>query len=73
MVDHLKILEVERKRDETIRKSYKRLALKYHPDRNKENQEEATQKFKKISEAYDILGNKEKKKNMIFMEVVKIV
>lgn len=63
MVDHYKILEVDKNADdETIRKSYKRLALKYHPDRNKENQEEATQKFKKISEAYDILGNKEKRK-----------
>ena len=59
MVDHYKILEVDKNaNEETIRKSYKRLALKYHPDRNKDNQEEATQKFKKISEAYDILGNK---------------
>ena len=64
MVDHYKILEVDKNaNEETIRKSYKRLALKYHPDRNKDNQEEATQKFKKISEAYDILGNKEKREN----------
>ena len=64
MVDHYKILEVDKNADEeAIRKSYKRLALKYHPDRNKDNQEEATQKFKKISEAYDVLSNKEKRQN----------
>ena len=64
MVDYYKILEVDRNADdETIRKSYKKLALKYHPDRNKDNIEDATQKFKKISEAYDILSNKEKKHN----------
>jgi DnaJ-class molecular chaperone len=62
MVDHYKILEVNKNADEdTIRKSYKKLALKYHPDRNKDNQIEATEKFKKISESYDVLSNKEKR------------
>jgi len=62
MVNHYKILEVDKNADEdTIRKSYKKLALKYHPDRNKDNQAEATEKFKKISESYDVLSNKEKR------------
>jgi DnaJ-class molecular chaperone len=45
--------------DEDLRKKYKKLALKYHPDRNKN--EGATEKFKEISTAYDILGDKEKR------------
>jgi len=43
-----------------LKKSYRQLALKYHPDRNKSA--EATEKFKKISEAYEILSNTEKRK-----------
>ena len=42
-----------------IKKKYKQLALKWHPDRNKE--ENAESKFKEISEAYEILGDPEKK------------
>ncbi len=45
--------------DEDLRKKYKKLALKYHPDRNKEAG--ALEKFKEISTAYDILGDKEKR------------
>ena len=44
-----------------IKKAYRKLALKHHPDRNLNNTEEAETKFKEISFAYDILGNAEKK------------
>ena len=38
-----------------IKTSYKKLALKYHPDRNKDDKENAENKFKEISKAYTIL------------------
>jgi len=44
-----------------IIKSYRYLALKYHPDRNK-NSEEAKQKFMQIVEAYEVLSNEESRK-----------
>ena len=44
----------------SIKKAYRRLAVKYHPDKNPGNKE-AEEKFKKLSHAYEILGNKEKR------------
>lgn len=46
---------------EEIKKAYKKMALKYHPDRNKEVG--AEERFKKISKAYDILGDDEKRQS----------
>jgi len=46
--------------EDDIKKAYKKLALQYHPDRNSENPEEAAEKFKEISNAYQILTNKDK-------------
>ena len=45
-----------------IRSAYKKLALKWHPDRNPNNKEEAEEKFKKISESYQMLSDTNKKK-----------
>lgn len=44
-----------------IKKAYKRLAMKHHPDRNPNDKDEAEEKFKKIQKAYSILSNTEKR------------
>jgi DnaJ-class molecular chaperone len=68
--DYYSILNVEKNSlDEDIRKSYKKLALLYHPDKNMGN-EEATEKFKEISEAYSVLGNKDKRSQYDIMGTV---
>ncbi|KAK2941069.1 putative Chaperone protein DnaJ [Blattamonas nauphoetae] len=62
-VDYYQTLGVPRNADEdTIKKAYKKLALKWHPDRNPDNKDQATETFKKIGEAYDVLGDAEKRK-----------
>lgn len=48
--------------EEDIKKSYKKLAIKWHPDKNPDNKEEASEKFKEISEAYQVLSDPEKRK-----------
>ena len=60
--DYYKVLGVDKKasKDE-IKKAYRKLAMKYHPDKNKDNKE-AEEKFKEISEAYAVLSNDEKRK-----------
>ena len=56
--DYYEVLEVSRDAtDEEIKKAYKRLAKKYHPDVNPGN-EEAESKFKEINEAYSVLSDK---------------
>jgi molecular chaperone DnaJ len=47
---------------EDIKKAHRKLAMQYHPDRNK-GDKKAEAKFKEINEAYQVLGDKEKKKN----------
>jgi len=47
--------------EEEIRKSYKKLALKFHPDKNKSIY--ASDAFKKVSHSFSVLSNKEKKAN----------
>lgn len=60
--DYYKTLDVPKDADEKeIKKAYRKLALKWHPDKNQDNKEEAEDKFKKISEAYDVLSDKDKR------------
>ncbi len=59
--DFYKVLGVERNATaHDIKKAYRKLALKYHPDRNPGNKE-AEEKFRQVSEAYEILSNDEKR------------
>lgn len=59
--DYYELLGVPRNAsDSEIKKSFRRLAMKYHPDRNKDNPE-AEEKFKKIKEAYDVLSDQKKR------------
>lgn len=60
--DYYKILGVDKKAsDAEIKKAYRKLAMKYHPDHAK-NDKSAEEQFKKISEAYAVLSDAEKKK-----------
>ena len=57
--DYYKILGVSKNADEKeIKKNYRKLSLKYHPDRNP-NDKEAEEKFKEVAEAYRVLSDKE--------------
>lgn len=62
MADYYKVLGVERgAKDDEIKKSYRKLALKFHPDRNK-GDKKAEERFKEISEAYAVLSDPEKRR-----------
>jgi len=59
--DYYEVLSVERTADgETIKKSYRKLAMQYHPDRNP-GDKAAEEKFKEAAEAYEVLSSPEKK------------
>ncbi|XP_021284552.1 uncharacterized J domain-containing protein C3E7.11c [Herrania umbratica] len=56
--DYYKILEVDfDATDDAIRSNYIRLALKWHPDKQKDNGDSATSRFQEINEAYQILSD----------------
>ena len=59
--DYYSVLGVSKDADgNTIKKAYRKLALKYHPDKNK-GDEAASEKFKELNEAYAVLSDKEKR------------
>ncbi|KAL0659936.1 hypothetical protein Bca4012_080521 [Brassica carinata] len=61
-VDYYKLLQVDRSAsDDDLKKAYRKLAMKWHPDKNPTNKKDAEAKFKQISEAYDVLGDPQKR------------
>ena len=61
MVDYYSLLNVPRNASAVnIKKAYRKLDLKWHPDKNPGCQKDATAKFKEISEAYEVLCDEKK-------------
>ncbi|NXW44211.1 DNJB8 protein, partial [Nyctiprogne leucopyga] len=62
MVDYYKVLGLQKSASQDdVKKSYRKLALKWHPDKNPSNKEEAEKKFKAVAEAYEVLSDPEKR------------
>ena len=54
-VDYYGVLKVRKSASEDeLKRAYRKLAMKWHPDKNPNNKKEAEAKFKKISEAYEV-------------------
>jgi hypothetical protein len=54
-VDYYKVLGVDRgASDDDLKKAYRKLAMRWHPDKNPTNKKDAEAKFKQISEAYEV-------------------
>ncbi|KAJ2371442.1 hypothetical protein H4S02_009555, partial [Coemansia sp. RSA 2611] len=59
--DYYAILGVSKTASEDeLKKAYRKLALKWHPDRHADDKQDAEVKFKNISEAYEVLSDKQK-------------
>ncbi|MBP3800638.1 MAG: molecular chaperone DnaJ [Clostridia bacterium] len=61
--DYYEVLGVNKNAtDDELKKAYRRLAKKYHPDANPDNKAEAEAKFKEVNEAYEVLSDSQKRK-----------
>ena len=65
--DYYRLMGVEREAsDEEIKKAYRKLALQYHPDRNRGNSD-CEEHLKEVNEAYQVLGDEEKRRQYDLM------
>ena len=62
-MDYYQILGVDKNSSsEDIKKAYRKLSLKYHPDKNPDNIEESQKKFQELTEAFEILSDENKRR-----------
>ena len=68
MKDYYQILSVlDSASQEEIKRAFRKLAFKHHPDTNPGNEKQAEEKFKEINEAYGVLGDKDKRQQYDFV------
>ena len=63
--DYYAVLGIEKTADDKeLKKAYRKLAMKYHPDKNPDNKE-AEEKFKEVNEAYEVLSDPQKRQTSL--------
>jgi curved DNA-binding protein len=68
MKDYYQVLGISKEvSHEEIKKAFRRLALRYHPDRNPRSQKQAEEKFKEINEAYQVLGDEHERRQYDYL------
>jgi len=71
-LDYFEILEVDKSASQDdIKKAYRRLASKFHPDRNKSS--DAVERFQKIQESYDVISDPQQRKIYIEQEYTEVI